>query len=66
MTHIALVVILVVLVLANIIVGSTALILRRDLVECETEESPYCPSYVCPNGEAATRTDSDGNTQTST
>lgn len=40
-----------------------AIIFYRDTRECETNESPYCPQYVCPNGAAATRKTADGRTQ---
>lgn len=32
-----------------------AFVLRNDLQNCETNQSPYCLQYICPNGNPATR-----------
>lgn len=65
MAHIALIVILIVLFIANVAVAVGALIMRRNLLGCENNSSPLCPQYVCPSGEPATRTGEDGKAQTS-
>lgn len=39
------------LVIVAILVIIAAFILRRDLIDCEINESPYCPVFVCPPNE---------------
>ncbi len=67
---------IVVLLIITVILIVTTLWLRRDFVECETTESPWCPQFTCPGtptnplsssganngpGGQAVRTDADGN-----
>ena len=58
--------IIVVLIIFMVILAIATLWLRRDLIECETKESPYCPQFTCPTapgggkGTPAERTDSAG------
>jgi len=55
MVHIVIISLIILLVLINISAGAVAFIMRRDLIDCETNESPYCLKYICPNGKEATR-----------
>ncbi len=42
--------IIVVLIIFIVIAAVVTLWLRRDLIECENRESPYCPQFTCPTG----------------
>jgi hypothetical protein len=42
--------VIVILVILIVIAAVATLWLRRDLIECETTESPYCPQFTCPSG----------------
>ncbi len=44
-------VLIIVLIIVVILTIIAAFILRRDLIDCETHESPYCPVFVCPADE---------------
>lgn len=57
---------LVVLALLNIIVIGFAAWFYVDFQQCINEQSPYCPQIICPDGQIATRTDKNGNTQQAT
>lgn len=41
---------IVILVILIVIAAVAVLWLRRDLIECEQRESPYCPQFTCPTG----------------
>ena len=66
MVNILIITILIFLFIANIIIAIIAFILKRDLTECETNESPYCFQYICKDGNPATRIGKDGKIQQST
>ena len=40
-----------------------AIILKQDLEECETRESPFCQVFICPSNLPAQRTGEDGKVQ---
>lgn len=52
--------ILFVLFVSVIVMAFIALILRKDVIECETTQSPYCLQYICPDNKPATRMGENG------
>lgn len=62
-TMLALIILLVIL---NVIVLGFLIWFFVDFENCVDNQSPYCMQIICPDGEPATRTDADGNTQQST
>ena len=55
--------IIIILIIIAVVAAVVALILRRDLVLCETTESQYCPAFICPDGKPAQRVGSNGKTE---
>lgn len=47
MKHFSVIAIFIILIIFNIGAVIWALIVRSDLIHCETHESPLCPSYFC-------------------
>ncbi len=59
--HRALNFILIFLAILIAILIIVALILRKNLSDCERQESPFCLQYLCASGNPAERTDDKGN-----
>jgi hypothetical protein len=74
MVNLILTTIILFLILLNIAMIILAYSFHNDLIRCETNESPYCPNYVCPSDKDPTtgtplpaqRKRTDGSTQYST
>ena len=60
---IAVIIILIVLIA---LISAAALIMRKDLIACETNQNPHCLQYVCPDKNPATRVGPNGEIQKST
>lgn len=56
----SLIVIIILLVLFDVIIVVYTGHMKRLLHDCETNESDFCPSYICPDGNPASRKDERG------